>query len=104
MNYSQYFCNLDQAYLMAINTLKIRTISNYPKVFNSPGYLNDQFLIYIEHSIITVLYIHTNYQVIDRKYQHSEFEIWTTRIFEPPLTINVKISDGDLLFTRKVMI
>jgi len=110
MNYSQYFCNLDQAYLMATNTLKIRTISNYPKVYNSPGYLNDQFLIYIRDSAVlyihtNYLYIPTNYQMPDQKYKYSEFEVYTSStMFESPLTVNVNLSKGDLLFTRKVML
>jgi len=106
MNYSQYFCNLDQAYLMAINTLKIRTISNYPEVYDSPGYLNNQFVIYIDDS--NVLYIHTNYYILDQKYkylEHSEFEIYASRISgTSPLTVDVGRRKGNLLFTRKVML
>ena len=102
MNINQYFCNLDQAYLMAINTLKIRTIGNYPKIFNSPGYLNDQFLIYIGN--LSVLYIHTNYQISDQKYKHSEFEIYNGSLLDASLTVNVRIRNKNLFFTRKVML
>jgi len=83
MNFNQYFCNLDQAYLMATNTSKISGAiieeykSNY--MYNVPG--GQQLsLIFNERPKIITIRINTNYEKTyhysyqDKYYHASEIE------------------------------
>ena len=115
MNYSRYFCNLYQAYLMATNTFRISdTIARIykgDKEYNEPGREELNFLLNEQSKTRMAIRINTNYiklhpHSLKDIYYHA-FEIDAVYYYEKrytPLYSIVKESeDGKaLLITRGI--
>jgi len=116
MYFSQYFCNLYQAYLMATNSFKFSYITSDKYIknvkYNEPG--GHQLSFYFNEGLkTTIIHINTNYEKSypysrqDKYYHASEIEALSYHgEYYGPFYSRVKESgDGKtLLITRRVLL
>jgi len=117
MNYSQYFCNLYQAYLMATNTFKISDttegIYRGDKEYNEPG--REELYLFLNEQPETkmTIRINTNYiklhphSLKDIYYHASEIDAvyYYDKRYAPLYSMVKESEDGKaLLITRMVLL
>jgi len=115
MYFSQYFCNLYQAYLMATNTFKISDttegIYRGDKEYNEPGNKDLFFFLNEKSGTEMTVHIRTNYfklhphSLEDIYYHASEIEAgyYNHRRRAPLYSIAKESGDGKtLLITRRI--
>jgi len=116
MNYSRYFCNLYQAYLMATNSFKFSYITSDKYIknvkYNEPG--GHQLSLYFNDGLKTIIIrINTNYEKSypysrqDKYYHASEIEALSYHkgYYGPFNSIVYESKDGKtLLITRRVLL
>ena len=120
MNYSRYFCNLYQAFLMATNNFKISYITleilGGNTIYSVPE-RQEMSLIFSEPQKIITISINTNYEKRhhhthqDKYYHASEIEALSIKEgFKSPLIslvkegVDKKTFKDILLITRKVLL
>jgi len=103
MNFSRYFCNINQAYLMTINTSLVRIIGILHSLGNTtyriPPHNELRFILYIQSNIITI-----DIDTYTKKHHFSNINVvfGENRINPSFSRVKESVDGKTLLITRSV--
>jgi len=112
MNFGQYFCNLDQAYLMATNTSSLRTVrmlnflGSLSRPYDELTFTLDVPLNTMKVSIKTNYIKKRHYERENEYYHKSNTEVMILKRFNGPLYSGVResLNRETLITTLQVLL